>query len=71
MTKFVLRTADQAWITRNGGQVDHDGKVTVQVPASEVEEVTFAGRPWLRHHFADAPKDAANASIMCPAAWVG
>jgi hypothetical protein len=69
-TKFVLRTTDQAWITRNGGTVDPDGRVTVHVPEAEVEPVTFAGRAWIRHHFADAPRDAQNAHIMCPAAWV-
>lgn len=68
MAKFVLRTTDQQWITRNSGTVDADGKVTVQVP--EVETVKFAGRDWIRHLFADAPRDAANAHIMCPAAWV-
>lgn len=70
MARFVLRTTDHAWITRNRGQVDDDGRVTVQVPDGEIERVPFAGRDWLRHRFADCPKDAPNPSIMCPAAWV-
>jgi hypothetical protein len=68
MTTFVLRTSDQDWIARNGGTVDNDGKVTVQMP--DVERVTFAGRSWLRHTFRDIPADALNAGIMCPLAWV-
>lgn len=69
MTKFVLRTTDQAWITRNAGQVDDDGKVTVHVPESEVEAFTFAGKPWVRHHFADLPREFAN-PVACPAMWL-
>ena len=68
MRTFALRTNDQAWIARNGGTLDADGKVTVQVP--DVERVTFAGRDWLRHTFRDVPADALNGSIMCPLAWV-
>lgn len=67
---FVLRTNDPAWIERNGGQVDDVGRVTVQVPADEVTEVTFAGRTWLRYQFRDVPGDALNAFVMCPAEWV-
>lgn len=70
MAKFVLRTSDTAWISRNHGTVDADGKVTVNVPDDQVEPVTFAGREWKRHCFADAPRDAQNPHIMCPAAWV-
>jgi hypothetical protein len=70
MIEFVLRTSDTAWISRNDGSVDDDGRVTVQVPPAEVEPFTFAGRRWLRRHFADCPQDAANPWLVCPAAWV-
>ena len=69
-TAFALRTDDAAWITRNHGVTDDAGRVLVQVPAADVEKVTFCGHPHLRYRFADAPKDAGNANIMCPAIWV-
>lgn len=68
MTKFVLRTTDAAWIKRNNGTVDNDGKVAVEVDT--VEPVKFAGGDWIRHRFTDVPRDAANGSIMCPASWI-
>lgn len=68
MTTFVLRTTDVEWIERHNGTVDADGRVTVQV--ANVDNVTFAGRDWLRNTFRDVPSDALNGSIMCPAAWV-
>jgi hypothetical protein len=67
---FALRTSDQAWIKRNGAVTGEAGRVLVQVPASEIEKITRCGRPWLQHRFADVPRDAMNASITCPAAWV-
>jgi hypothetical protein len=67
MAKFVIRTNDQAWIKRNGGTVDDDGRVTVQVP--EVEHLTICGKPWIRHRFADVPKDCPNGSLLCPTVW--
>lgn len=70
LTPFALRTTDSAWIARNRGKVDDDGRVTVLVPADQVEALTFAGAPMLRHHFADCPRDMANAHVMCPVAWV-
>ena len=69
-TAFAVRTGDAAWIARNHGTLDDAGRVIVQVPADQVEKVTFCGHPHLRHHFTDAPKDAGNAHIMCIAAWV-
>jgi hypothetical protein len=67
---FALRTSDQAWIKRNRAVTGEAGRVLVQVPASQVEKITRCGRPWLMHRFADVPRDAMNASITCPAAWV-
>lgn len=67
---FALRTEDADWIERNNGVIGEADRVFVQVPADEVERVTFGGHAMLRHHFADAPEDAMNAWIMCPAAWV-
>lgn len=67
---FTLRTTDTAWTARNHGTVDNDGRVTVLVPANQVEEVTFAGTDFLRHRFDDVPRDMANPWIMCPAKWV-
>ena len=69
-TAFALRTNDQAWITRNHGITDDTGRVLVQVPATEVEKVTFCGQPMLRHFFADCPSDMDNPHIACPAIWV-
>ena len=68
-TTFALYTHDAAWITRNHGITGPSGRVLVQVPADQVEKVTFCGHPHLRHRFADVPKDAGNAHIMCPAVW--
>ena len=70
LTPFALRTTDAAWIRRNHGTVDDTGRVTVLVPADQVEALTFAGAEMLRHRFADCPRDMANAHVMCPAAWV-
>jgi hypothetical protein len=69
-TTFALRTSDAAWIKRNSGVTDETGRVLVQVPAAEVEKITRCGKPWLQHRFADVPRDAMNAAITCPAAWV-
>ena len=70
LTPFALRTSDSAWIERNKGQVDKYGRITVLVPANEIETVKMAGNDWLRHHFTDCPRDMANPWIMCPAKWV-
>jgi hypothetical protein len=67
---FAVRTGDTDWIARNSGVVDDDGRVTVQVPTSEVTEFTFAGRQWLRRYFGDRPNDARSSWLVCPAAWV-
>lgn len=70
LTPFTLRTSDSTWIKRNKGTVDSDGRVTVLVPADQVEALKFAGADMLRHQFADCPRDMANAHVMCPAVWV-
>ena len=70
LTAFAVRTDDAAWIARNHGTTDDAGRVLVQVPAAEVERFDRMGRPWLRHIFADAPADALNSAISCPAVWV-
>lgn len=67
---FALRTKDEAWIARNHATTDEAGRVIVQVHADRVEKVTFCGHPHLRYCFADVPKDAGNANMMCPAIWV-
>ena len=69
-TQFALRTKDAAWIKRHNGRTDEAGRVHVTLPAARVERITFAGKPWLRHKFADCPKDFPNALVMCPAQWV-
>ena len=69
-TGFALRTKDAAWIKRHNGRADDSGRVHVTLPAAKVEHLTFAGKPWLRHKFADCPKDFPNALVMCPAQWV-
>jgi len=69
-TAFALRTDDAAWIARNHGTTDQAGRVTVQVPAADVQKITRMGKPWLQHTFADVPADALNATITCPAIWV-
>lgn len=63
---FVLRTSDQGWITRNGGVVDSDGRVAIQVPASEVTEIAFAGITTLRTKLAELPSDYPNPWAVCP-----
>jgi hypothetical protein len=70
LRQFALRTKDAAWIRRHNGRTDNDGRVFVSLPAAAVEEITFAGKPWLRHKFADCPKDFPNSLVMCPAKWV-
>jgi hypothetical protein len=70
LVRFALRTTDAAWIERHNGSADEDGRVFVTLPAAEVEEVRFAGKDWLRHKFADCPRDFPNALVMCPAKWV-
>jgi hypothetical protein len=70
LVQFALRTGDAAWIKRHDGHTGTDGRVFVQVPASEIAAVKFAGKDWLRHEFADRPKDFPNALVMCPAQWV-
>ena len=66
--RLALRTDDTAWIARNHGTTDPDGKTFVKVPAAKVEQFTRMGKPWIRHIFADVPADALNAAISCPAA---
>jgi hypothetical protein len=68
--QFKLITRDAAWIKRHKGQADDQGRVTVMLPASEIAAVKFAGKNWLKHHFADCPRDIPNALVMCPAQWV-
>lgn len=70
LREFALRTTDAAWIKRHNGRDDGDGRIFVMVPAAKVEEIKFAGKPWLRHKFADCPRDFPNALVMCPAKWV-
>jgi hypothetical protein len=70
LVPFKLRTHDDAWIRRNNGRRDSHGRVTVMLPAGQVERIKFAGKPWLRHNFADCPKDFPNSLVMCPVAWV-
>ena len=67
---FKLRTQDAAWIKRHKGQIDDAGRVTVMLPANQVEQVKFAGKDWLRHNFADCPKGFPNSLVMCPVKWV-
>lgn len=67
---FKLRTHDAEWIKRHKGQIDDAGRVLVMLPANQVEQITFARKPWLRHKFADCPKDFPNALVMCPLKWV-
>lgn len=69
-TKFALRTTDTAWIKRNNGQLDKDGRVVVQVPADQIERFTFCGKTHLRHTFRDVPKDYPNGTVGCPAMFV-
>jgi len=68
--QFKLITRDAAWIKRHNGQIDDQGRVTVMIPASQIAAVKFAGKDWLKHHFADRPRDIPNALVMCPAKWV-
>lgn len=70
LADFALRTHDAAWIRRHNGRDDGDGRITVRVPASEIEAVTVCGRPMLRHRFADCPKDFPSPVVLCPAQWV-
>jgi hypothetical protein len=70
MVRFALITRDEAWIKRHDGQADANGRVTVMIPAGQIAAVKFAGKDWLRHNFADRPKDIPNALVMCPAGWV-
>lgn len=68
-TAFALRTSDTAWIARNRAVPAESGLVLVQVPAGKVEKITLRGKPWLRHSFADVPRDIPNRVIVCPAEW--
>lgn len=68
--EFAIRTSDEAWIKRNHGVTGNDGRVTILVPASEIEVITFCGNDHLRHYLADCPKDFGNPWAMCPAVWV-
>jgi hypothetical protein len=67
---FALITTDAAWIKRHDGRPGENGRIVVRVPASEIAAVKFAGRDWLRHRFADRPRDIPNPLVMCPAKWV-
>jgi hypothetical protein len=69
-TTFALRTSDTDWIARNNATIGEADRVFVQVPADEVERLSFAGKPVLRYRFADVPCDALNGAILCPAEWV-
>lgn len=69
LVDFALRTTDKAWIKRHNGRADDAGRVIVQVPASQIDAVKFAGNDMLRHRFADCPKDSAR-EVMCPAKYV-
>lgn len=70
LRQFALRTTDAAWIKRHNGRAGDAGRVFVMLPAAKVEQIKFAGKDWLRHKFADCPKDFPNALVMCPAKWV-
>lgn len=70
MVPFILITSDAAWIKRHNGVTDPDGRVTVMLPADQVETITFAKNLWLRHKFADCPKDFEYSLVMCPLKWV-
>lgn len=70
IVEFALRTSDAAWIKRHDGRPGENGCIIVQVPASEITAVKFAGGDWLRHRFADRPSDIPHALVMCPAKWV-
>lgn len=63
---FVVRTTDRAWIARNGGVVDSDGRVGIQVPADRVSEHTFARVAMLRTKLTDQPRDFLNPWAACP-----
>lgn len=67
---FALITADAAWTARNRGTRGDGNRVYAEVPADGTEKILFGGREWLRHRFADCPKDIPNATVMCPAHWV-
>jgi hypothetical protein len=67
---FILRTTDAAWTARHNGADAGDGRVTVMLPADQVEITRFAGTDWLKHKFADCPKDIPNALVLCPLKWV-
>jgi hypothetical protein len=69
LTKFAIRTRDAAWIARNNGTTDADGRTTIKVPADRVEHVTICGNDMLRTTLADCPSDFARLAV-CPAAWV-
>ncbi len=70
MATFVLRTGDTKWIERNGGVVDADGKVTIQVPEGELGEMTFCGKPFVTYTLPDVPRDFGNRHAVCPKVWV-
>jgi hypothetical protein len=69
MTKFAIRTTDEAWIKRNNGVTDDDSRTIVLVPAAKVEHVTICGNAMLRTTLTDCPSDFARVAL-CPAAWV-
>jgi hypothetical protein len=68
--EFALRTTDAAWVKRNNGRTDDDGRTVISVPLSYIKAVKFAGKNWLRLTFADCPRDIPNATVMCPADYV-
>lgn len=70
MAKFKLRTDDRAWIKRNNGVVDADGRVTIDVPANQLGTDAFAGREWVTYTLPDCPKDYPNPHTMCLKSWL-
>jgi hypothetical protein len=69
LVKFAGRTHDTAWIKRNNGTTDSDGRTTILVPAGKVERFQMRGNDWLRHTLTDCPRDFARVAL-CPAYWV-
>ena len=70
MAAFALRTDDTDWITRNHATIGEAGRVFIQVPAADIEVVTFCKNDHLRYRLPDVPRDWGNPWAMCPAVWV-
>lgn len=69
LVKFAIRTHDAAWVKRNNGVTDSDGRTTILVAAASVEHVTICRQPMLRTTLTDCPSDFMNVAV-CPVAWV-